>query len=123
VEKETGKTLFNLGSCGLDIQHDDFRNECNAAKWNIEDSLSCLRWLLRIPLPGEKTLQKLQGVHNCTLGFLGNVSIAERAPSILPNLKMYVDAIKAIKNNYQSQQKNNLKSLNAYFRVSALHQD
>jgi hypothetical protein len=104
------KTLFNLGSCGLHILHDDFRDECNAAKWNIEDSLSCLRWLLRIPLPGEKTLQKLQGMHKCALGFLGNVSIA---PSILPNLKMYADAIKAIKNNYQSQQKNNLKSLNA----------
>jgi hypothetical protein len=43
---------------------------------------------LRIPLPGEKTLQKLRGVHNFALGFLGNVSVAERAPSISPNLKM-----------------------------------
>ena len=47
VEKETGRTLFNLGSCGLDIPHDDFRNRCNATKWNIEDSLSCLRWLFK----------------------------------------------------------------------------
>ena len=44
VEKETGKTVFNLGSCWLHILH-DFRDGCNAAKWNIEDSLSCLRWL------------------------------------------------------------------------------
>ena len=50
---------------------------------------------LRMPLPGEKTLQKLQGVHNFVLGILGNVSVAERSPSISPNLKMYVDAIKA----------------------------
>jgi len=50
-----------------------------------------------MPLPGEKTLQKLQGVHDFALGFLGNVSVTERAPSILPNLKMYVDAIKAKK--------------------------
>ena len=105
MEKKTGKTLFNLGSCGLDILHDDFRNGCNAAKWNIEDSLSCLRWLLRIPLPGEKTLQKIQGVHNCALGSFGNVSIAERAPSILPNLKMYVDAIKAIKTTIRANKK------------------
>jgi hypothetical protein len=31
---------------------------------------------LRMPLPGEKILQKLQGVHNFALGFLGNVSVA-----------------------------------------------
>jgi hypothetical protein len=48
-----------------------------------------------MPLPVEKTLPKLPGVHNFTLGILGNVSVAERAPSISPNLKMYVDAIKA----------------------------
>ena len=52
---------------------------------------------LRIPLPGEKTLQKLRGVHNFALGFLGNVSVAERAPSVSPNLQMYVHAIKAKK--------------------------
>ena len=34
-------------------------------------------------------------MHNFVLGILGNVSVAERAPSISPNLKMYVDAIKA----------------------------
>lgn len=38
---------------------------------------------------------KVTGVHKFVLGFLENVSGAERAPSILPNLKMYVDAIKA----------------------------
>jgi hypothetical protein len=47
VEKETGKLLFNLGSCGLDIPHDDFRNRCNAAKWNIEYSLFCLGLLFK----------------------------------------------------------------------------
>ena len=50
---------------------------------------------LRMPLPGEKTLQKLQGMHNCALGFLGNASVAERAPSLSSNLKMDVDVIKA----------------------------
>ena len=47
VEKETEKTVFNLGSCWLHILHDDLRDGCNAAKWNIEDSLSCLRWLFK----------------------------------------------------------------------------
>ena len=50
---------------------------------------------LRMPMQGEKTLQKLQGMHNFDIGFLGNASVAERAPSISSNLKIYVDAIKA----------------------------
>ena len=32
VEKETGITVFNLGSYWLHILHDDFRDGCNAAK-------------------------------------------------------------------------------------------
>ena len=47
VEKETGKTVFKLGSYWLHILHDDFSDGCNAAKWNIEDNLSCLRWLFK----------------------------------------------------------------------------
>ena len=47
VENETGKTVFNLGSCGLDIPHHDFRNGCKTTKWNIEDSLTCLRLLFK----------------------------------------------------------------------------
>jgi hypothetical protein len=47
VEKEIEITLFNLGSYGLHIPHDDFRNGCNTAKWNIEDIVSCLRWLFK----------------------------------------------------------------------------
>jgi hypothetical protein len=40
-------------------------------------------------------LQKLQGMRNCALGFWGNASVAERAPSLSSNLKMDVDVIKA----------------------------
>lgn len=44
IEKESGKNLFNLGSCGLHILHNAFRDGCNAgAKW----SLSSLRWLFK----------------------------------------------------------------------------
>jgi hypothetical protein len=53
---------------------------------------------------------------------LGNASVAERAPSLSPNLKMYVDAIKAKKQQSELTKKH-LKSLNAYFRVSSLQED
>jgi hypothetical protein len=53
---------------------------------------------------------------------LENVSVAERTPSILPNLKMYVDAMKAKKKTIRAN-KNHFKSLNANFKVSSLQQD
>ena len=61
VEKETGKTVFNLGSCWLHIPHDDFRDGCNAAKWNIEDSLSCLRWLFKDAPARREDITKVTG--------------------------------------------------------------
>jgi hypothetical protein len=45
---------------------------------------------------------------------LENVSVAARAPSILHNLKMYVDAIKAKKSLIEPKKKH-LKNLNASF--------
>jgi hypothetical protein len=36
VEKETGKTVFNSGSCWLHILHDDFRDGCNAANGKLK---------------------------------------------------------------------------------------
>jgi hypothetical protein len=53
---------------------------------------------------------KDRGVHNFAVGFLGNVSVAERAPSISPNLKMYVDAIKA-KTKLSEPKKKSFKEL------------
>ena len=61
VEKETGKTVFNLGSCWLHMLHDDFRDGCNAAKWNIEDSLSCLRWLFKDAPARREDITKVTG--------------------------------------------------------------
>ena len=73
VEKETGITVFNLGSYWLHILHDDFRDGCNAAKWNIEDSLSCLIWPFKDAPARREDFTKVKGMHNFALGFLGNV--------------------------------------------------
>ena len=60
VEKETGKTLFNLGSCGLDI-YLMMISEIDVMLLNGTLNIVCPVWggFLNIPLPGEKTLQKL----------------------------------------------------------------
>ena len=65
-QKDTGKTVFNLGSCWLHILQDDFKDGCNAAKWNIEDSLSCLRCLLKdAPARREDIIKDKGGTQLC----------------------------------------------------------
>ena len=40
VEKQTGKELLNIGSCGLHVIHNSFRDGCSAAEWEVETFLS-----------------------------------------------------------------------------------
>jgi hypothetical protein len=104
IEKESGKNLFNLGSCGLHILHNAFRDGCNAgAKWSIEYSLSSLRWLFKdSPARREDFTNVTAGCTTFPLNFckhrwLENVSVAERALLLLPKLQVYVDAVKGKK--------------------------
>ena len=70
VEKETGKTLFNLGSCGLYILHDDFRDGRNATKWNIKDSFSCVKWLFKnFPCQARRRCKSYRGAQLCPWNF------------------------------------------------------
>ena len=51
VEKQTGEKPLNIGSCGLHVIHNCFRDGCPAAEWEVETFLSSVRWLLKILLP------------------------------------------------------------------------
>ena len=79
--------------------------------------MSCLRWLLSIPLPGEKT-KDTRGAQ-LFFGCLENVSGAGRAPSILPNIKIYVDAIKAKEKTIRANKKK-FKELECILRVKLI---
>ena len=39
-------SLINVGSCGLHVIHNSFKSGAKASKWNIEEILSSLQWLL-----------------------------------------------------------------------------
>ena len=43
VEKQTGKKLLNIGSCGLHVIHNSFRDGCSGAQWEVETFLSSVR--------------------------------------------------------------------------------
>ena len=47
VEKQTGKKLLNIGSCGLHVIHNSFRDGCSAAEREVETFLSSVRWLFK----------------------------------------------------------------------------
>ena len=44
VEKQTGKKLLNIGSCGLHVIHNSFRDGCSAAEWEVQTFLPSVRW-------------------------------------------------------------------------------
>ena len=110
VESETGKTVFNLGSCWLHILHDDFRDWCNAAKWNIEDSLYCLRWLLKDAHARREDYTSYRGCTTLPLGFWEMLLLLREHPQYR-QISRYMLMLSKLKQNYQSQQKKSFKEL------------
>ena len=56
------RKMLNIGSCGLHIVHNAFRNSLEATEWKIAELLSAAyyeRTCSRIHLPGAKILQQL----------------------------------------------------------------
>ena len=104
VEKETGKTLFNLGSCWLHILQDDFRDGCNAAKWNIEDSLSCLRCLFKDAPARREDFTKVKGYTTLPLDFWEMLQLL-REHHHYHLIWRCMLMLSKLKQNYQSQQK------------------
>ena len=89
VEKQTGKKLLNIGSCGLHVIHNSFRDGCFAAEWEVETFLSSVRWLFK---DSPARHEDYTSVTSCTcfpLDFcrhrcLENVPVVERALEIIP---------------------------------------
>lgn len=46
-KKQTGKKLLNVGSSGLDVIHNSFRDGCFAVERDVETLLASVRWLLK----------------------------------------------------------------------------
>lgn len=46
-KKQTGKKLLNVGSFGLHVIHNSFRDGCFAVEWDVETLLASVRWRLK----------------------------------------------------------------------------
>lgn len=100
IEDQTGKKMLNVGSFGLHILHNSFREGCVSTDWDLESALTSLNWLFKDFPVCREDYTEVTGFTSFPLEFcndrwLENVEVAERALQILPSLKMYINAIEA----------------------------
>ena len=100
VQTQTSKELLNVGSCGLHVLHNSFRDGAGATNWNIEHALSSFWWLFK-DSPArrddflEVTRSSIFPLKFCSHRWVENVPVAERALEIFPQMLAYVKAAKA----------------------------
>lgn len=102
IEKQTGRKMLNVGSCGLHTLHNAFRAGCAPADWDLGDALSSLKWLFKDVPARREDYTEVTGSTSFPLDFcshrwLENVEVAEWALQILPSLKTYISAAKTKK--------------------------
>lgn len=99
IEKQTGRKMLNVGSCGLHTLHNAFRTGCASTDWDLGNALSSLKWLFKdVPARREDFTEVAGSVSFpldfCSHRWLENMEVAERALEILPSLKTYISAAK-----------------------------
>ena len=100
VQKQTGKKLLNVGSCGLHVIHNSFRDRCSAAEWDVETFLTSVRWLFKDSPARREDYTSVTGSNSFPLDFcrhrwLENVPVVERALEIIPFVVQYISTAKS----------------------------
>lgn len=108
--------LLNIGSCGLHVVHNSFKNGNKRTGWSIDDFLQSLYYLFKdVPLRradyAAVTGSDEFPLKFCSVRWVENQSVAARAIKMLPNLRVYIRAVK-------SQQEKKLKESSTEFKRS-----
>lgn len=98
MQKQVDKSLLNIGSCGLHIMHNAFREGCKATGWDIEHTLSCLYWLFHDCPARHEDFVTATGCSTAMLKFckhrwLENVTVTDRALKLWPYVQIYVERV------------------------------
>lgn len=93
--EENGSKLLNLGSCGLHVIHGAFQSGHQATGWKVNAYLRGIYYLFkdspaRRAVYTEITGSKVFPKKFCQVRWCENVSVAERAIEVLPNVKQFV---------------------------------
>lgn len=91
--------LINIGSCGLHVVHNSFKEGMKKAGWKIDEFLQYLYSLFKnVPLRRAEytaiTGSSMFPLKFCGVRWVENQRVAERASNMLPYLKIYVAAVK-----------------------------
>ncbi|GBL79221.1 hypothetical protein AVEN_92449-1 [Araneus ventricosus] len=95
--KEFGKSLLNIGSCGLHIMHNAFKAGCIASTWGIVNFLTSLYYLFKnSPTRRNDFLKESEGA--LPKKFIQhrwpeNVPASEYAINLLPGIKKYIVSV------------------------------
>lgn len=98
MQKQVDKSLLNIGSCGLHILHNAFRDGCKATGWDIEHTLSSLYWLFHDCPARHEDFVTATGCSIAMLKFcrhrwLENVSVSDRALKLWPYVTTFVEMV------------------------------
>jgi len=98
IQHETGKTMLNIGSCGLHTIHGAFRDGVAASTWDIETFLRAAYQLFKDTPARREDYTAVTGSSTFPLKFVAhrwveNVSVIERLIELLPSLKKYVKSV------------------------------
>lgn len=106
VEKDYNNRLVNIGSCGLHVVHNGFRDGMNATKWLLSNQLYALHTLFdNVPARREDhesvTKSYIYPLQYCSHRWVENVQVCDRAIQVLPFIKIYIKAVdeKRVKEN------------------------
>lgn len=98
IVNDYGKSLINIGSCGLHILHNAFKAGSVAAQWNVSSVLSSLYYLFKDSPARREDYQNAAGTTQMPLKFvnhrwLENVPVCQRALSVWSSVEVYVQKV------------------------------
>lgn len=98
IEDFGNKKILDLGTCRLHTLHCAFKTGIKITKWEIIEFLRALYNLFK-NVPARKadyiraSSSQQFPMKFCAIRWLENISVAERASAILPNIRKYVEKI------------------------------
>jgi hypothetical protein len=103
-EKEDFPVLLNMGSCGLHTLHGAFKTGVKATNWNLIKFFRCIYNLFK-DVPARRGLYVQYSGYNifplkfCSVRWLSNGDVAQRAIDMIPHLKKFKDGVENDKIN------------------------
>ena len=100
---QSGETFLDIGSCGLHTIHGAMKDGLKETGWKIDEFLKSLYWLFKDSPARREDLMSVSGEDKlfplkfCKHRWLENTPVAERALTILPNIRAYMTGVESKK--------------------------